>query len=63
MPTVTYIQANGESHEVELDVGTSLMQGAVDNMNDGILAWTTMLKLDIPRVIRISAFYQIFLLK
>lgn len=38
MPTVTYIQANGESHEVELDVGTSLMQGAVDNMIDGILA-------------------------
>jgi 2Fe-2S ferredoxin len=38
MPTVTYIQANGESHEVELEVGTSLMQGAVDNMIDGILA-------------------------
>ena len=38
MPTVTYIQANVESHEVELEVGTSLMQGAVDNMIDGILA-------------------------
>jgi ferredoxin, 2Fe-2S len=38
MPTVTYVQANGNSHEVNLDAGSSLMQGAVDNMIDGILA-------------------------
>ena len=38
MPTVTYVQASGNSHEVNLDAGSSLMQGAVDNMIDGILA-------------------------
>lgn len=38
MPKVTYIQASGESHEVTIESGTNLMQGAVDNMIDGILA-------------------------
>ena len=27
MPTVTYIQANGSSQEIDLAPGTSLMQG------------------------------------
>lgn len=38
MPKVTYIEANGKSHEVDLDAGVSLMQGAVDNMIEGIVA-------------------------
>ncbi|MDG1448035.1 MAG: 2Fe-2S iron-sulfur cluster-binding protein [Porticoccaceae bacterium] len=38
MPKVTYIEANGQSHEVDLDAGVSLMQGAVDNMIEGIVA-------------------------
>ncbi|MGK0501178.1 MAG: 2Fe-2S ferredoxin [Oceanicoccus sp.] len=38
MPTVTFIQADGNSEEHDLDLGTSLMQGAVDNMVDGIVA-------------------------
>lgn len=38
MPKVSYIEANGQSHEVDLDAGVSLMQGAVDNMIEGIVA-------------------------
>jgi 2Fe-2S ferredoxin len=38
MPKVTYIEANGQSHEVDLEAGVSLMQGAVDNMIEGIVA-------------------------
>lgn len=38
MPTITYIQADGNRRELILEPGTSLMQGAVDNMVDGILA-------------------------
>ena len=38
MPTVTYIQANGNSQEFDLELGVSLMQGALDNMVDGIVA-------------------------
>ena len=38
MPTVTYIQANGSSQEIDLAPGTSLMQGAIDNLVEGILA-------------------------
>lgn len=38
MPIVTYIEASGHSHEVDLNSGVSLMQGAVDNMIDGIVA-------------------------
>ena len=38
MPTVTYIEASGQRHEVNLDSGTNLMQGAVDNMIDGTVA-------------------------
>ena len=38
MPTVTYVEANGQSHEIDIASGVSLMQGAVDNMIDGIVA-------------------------
>lgn len=38
MPVVTYVSHGGEIKEVEVDSGTSVMQGAVDNMIDGILA-------------------------
>ena len=38
MPRVTYIQADGQSQEINLEAGSSLMQGAVDNMIDGIVA-------------------------
>lgn len=36
MPAVTYVQADGSRHRVEVSVGTSLMQGALDNMIPGI---------------------------
>lgn len=38
MPTVKYIEANGTEHEVEVPIGTSIMQGAVNNMIEGIVA-------------------------
>ncbi len=37
MPLVTYISHDGSSYEVDVPVGTSVMQGAVDNMIDGIV--------------------------
>ena len=37
MPLVTYINHDGSSNEIEVPVGTSVMQGAVDNMIDGIV--------------------------
>ncbi len=37
MASVTYIQHDGTSHTVELAEGSSVMQGAVDNMIDGIV--------------------------
>ena len=36
MPKVTYIEHNGTEHEVELENGLSLMEGAVNNMVPGI---------------------------
>ncbi len=36
MPGITYIQADGTANEVEVAAGQSVMQGAVDNMIDGI---------------------------
>lgn len=36
MPTLTYVEANGTEHVVELAVGTSIMQGAVDHALPGI---------------------------
>ena len=38
MPVVTYISFNGAINDVEVQSGTSVMQGAVDNMIDGIVA-------------------------
>ncbi len=38
MPLINYIQANGNQYEADVPVGESVMQGAVDNMIDGILA-------------------------
>ena len=38
MPQVTYINHDGSSVEVDVPAGTSVMQAAVDNMIDGIVA-------------------------
>ena len=37
MGRVTYIESNGEQHQVNLDNGQSIMQGALDNLIEGIL--------------------------
>ena len=37
MPTVTYILSSGISRQVELPLGTSVMQGALNNKIEGIL--------------------------
>ncbi len=36
MPRITYIEANGTEHVVDVAVGTSVMQGAVNNLIPGI---------------------------
>lgn len=36
MPSITYVEVNGTEHTVEVPVGTSLMQGAVDHAVPGI---------------------------
>ena len=36
MPKITYIEHNGTIHVVEVPVGTSIMQGAVDHLVPGI---------------------------
>ncbi|MDT8398954.1 MAG: 2Fe-2S iron-sulfur cluster-binding protein [Pseudomonadales bacterium] len=38
MPLVTYISHDGAINEIEVSNGSSVMQGAVDNMIDGIVA-------------------------
>ncbi|TQV84009.1 2Fe-2S iron-sulfur cluster binding domain-containing protein [Exilibacterium tricleocarpae] len=38
MPQIIYIEANGAEHEIDVPAGNSVMQGAIDNMIDGILA-------------------------
>ena len=38
MTLITYIEHNGATHEVQVENGDSVMQGAVDNMIDGIAA-------------------------
>lgn len=38
MPKVTYIEADGMRHVVEVPVGLSVMQGAVNNSIEGIVA-------------------------
>lgn len=37
MPTITYIEHNGATHEIQAEVGITLMQAAVDNLVPGIL--------------------------
>ena len=37
MGRVTYIESNGERHQVNLENGQSIMQGALDNLIGGIL--------------------------
>jgi 2Fe-2S ferredoxin len=36
MPTITYIEYNGTAHPVDVPVGRSVMQGAIDNNVPGI---------------------------
>lgn len=38
MATITYIEHNGKEHVLDIDTGTSIMQGAIDNSVRGILA-------------------------
>jgi 2Fe-2S ferredoxin len=38
MPKVTYITTDGNHHEVELENGYSVMEGAINNNIDGIVA-------------------------
>lgn len=38
MPVITYIQPNGQAVEFEVPLGSSVMQGAIDNMVEGIVA-------------------------
>ncbi|MGH1371494.1 MAG: 2Fe-2S iron-sulfur cluster-binding protein [Cellvibrionaceae bacterium] len=38
MPLINYIEADGNRHQTDVAVGESIMQGAVDNMIDSILA-------------------------
>ena len=38
MTSVTYVECNGTEHTVDVPVGTSVMQGAIDNNIDGIVA-------------------------
>lgn len=38
MPVIHYIEADGTEYDVDVSVGSTVMQGAVDNMIDGILA-------------------------
>ena len=36
MPTIIYIEYNGTAHPVDVPVGRSVMQGAIDNNVPGI---------------------------
>ncbi len=36
MPKITYVEHDGTRHEVEVDEGLSLMEGAIDNSVPGI---------------------------
>lgn len=38
MPKVTYISHDGNEQEVDVPVGNTVMEGAIDNMIDGIVA-------------------------
>ena len=38
LPLIKYIEHGGAEHEIEVEIGSTVMQGAVDNMLEGILA-------------------------
>jgi len=38
MPLIKYVLHNGDTYEADVPTGNSVMQGAVDNMIDGIVA-------------------------
>ncbi|MBO9495183.1 (2Fe-2S)-binding protein [Thalassotalea sp. G20_0] len=38
MPLIQFVTHDGNQYEADIDSGSTLMQGAVDNMIDGILA-------------------------
>ena len=38
MPKITYISADGTRHDVEVEKGYSVMEGAINNNIDGIVA-------------------------
>jgi 2Fe-2S ferredoxin len=38
MPKITYVTTDGERHEVEVENGYSVMEGAINNDIDGIVA-------------------------
>ena len=38
MPIINYIEFNGKEHAVDVAEGVSLMQGAMDNMIEGLVA-------------------------
>lgn len=38
MPKITYIEANGSKHVIDVEIGLSVMQGAVHNRVPGIVA-------------------------
>ncbi|GAA0827109.1 MULTISPECIES: 2Fe-2S iron-sulfur cluster-binding protein [Marinomonas] len=37
MATITYIEHSGAEHQIQVEDGKTIMQGAVDNLIDGIL--------------------------
>ena len=37
MPKVTYIEASGKKHEIQVDTGLSIMEGAVQNSVPGLM--------------------------
>jgi len=38
MPKITYVTSDGNRHEVEVETGYSVMEGAINNDIDGIVA-------------------------
>lgn len=38
MALITYIESDGKTYEIQVEIGSTVMQGAVDNLIDGIVA-------------------------
>ena len=38
MPAITYVEFDGSEYHVDVAVGNSVMEGALNNMSDGIVA-------------------------